>query len=105
VGVIIAALKSGRAGEIYNAVDDEPVTQLNYFQWLAGTLGKWPPPFATEEENAARKRGQTNKKVSNRRLKMELGYQFKYPNFRLGCTAEILKLDRAGELDIKLEPR
>src|ERR1700720_1490467 len=31
VGVIIAALKSGRAGEIYNAVDDEPVTQLTYF--------------------------------------------------------------------------
>jgi nucleoside-diphosphate-sugar epimerase len=40
VGVVVAALKSGRPGEIYNAVDDEPVTQLNYFQWLAGTLGK-----------------------------------------------------------------
>jgi nucleoside-diphosphate-sugar epimerase len=106
VGVVIAALKSGRAGEIYNAVDDEPVTQLNYFQWLAGTLGKWPPPFGGEEkESAGQNRGRTNKKVSNRRLKMELGYQFKYPNFRLGYTAEILRLDRAGKLDIKPEPR
>jgi nucleoside-diphosphate-sugar epimerase len=105
VGVVMAALKSGRAGEIYNAVDDEPVTQLNYFHWLAGTLGKWPPPFAGEQEEAERARGQTNKKVSNRRLKMELGYQFRYPNFRLGYTAEILRLDRAGKLDIKPEPR
>jgi hypothetical protein len=47
----------------------------------------------------------TNKKVSNRRLKMELGYQFRYPNFRLGYTAEILRLDRAGKLEIQPEPR
>ena len=35
IGCIIAALKSGRAGEIYNAVDDEPVSQWNFFEWLA----------------------------------------------------------------------
>ena len=35
IGCIIAALKNGRAGEIYNAVDDEPVSQANFFQWLA----------------------------------------------------------------------
>lgn len=105
VGVIIAALKNGRSGEIYNVVDDEPVTQIHFFQWLAEALGKWPPPFATEEENAARKRGLTNKKVQNRRLKMELGFQFKYPTFRQGYTAEILRLERAGQLNIELEPR
>jgi hypothetical protein len=36
---------------------------------------------------------------------MELGYQFKYPTFRQGYSAEILLLDRAGKLDIKLESR
>jgi len=105
VGVIIAALKNGRPGEIYNAVDDEPVAQIHFFRWLSETLGKWMPPFATEEENAERKRGLTNKKVQNRRLKMELGYQFKYPNFRKGYTAEIQRLDNAGLLNIKPEPR
>ncbi|HZQ47196.1 MAG TPA: SDR family oxidoreductase, partial [Verrucomicrobiae bacterium] len=74
-GIIIAALKNGRPGEIYNAVDDEPVAQIHFFRWLSETLGKWMPPFATEEENAGRKRGLTNKKVQNRRIKMELGYQ------------------------------
>jgi hypothetical protein len=36
---------------------------------------------------------------------MELGYQFKYPNFRKGYTAEIQRLDQAGQLDIEPEPR
>ncbi len=105
VGAIIAALKSGRAGEIYNAVDDEPVAQIHFFRWLSETLGKYMPPFATEAETAERKRGLTQKKVSNRKLKMEMGYQFKYPTFRQGYTAEITRLDRAGKLNIAPDPR
>src|SRR5665213_2910060 len=96
IGCIIAALKSGRAGEIYNAVDDEPVSQRNFFEWLAGTLGKYPPPSTPENSAENRRRGVTNKRVSNRKLKMELGCQFKHPNFRIGYSAEILRLDRAG---------
>jgi nucleoside-diphosphate-sugar epimerase len=105
VGIVQCALKNGRAGEIYNAVDDEPVAQLHFLRWLSETLGKWMPPHATEAENAQRKRGLTNKKVQNRRLKMELGYQFKYPNFRQGYTAEIKRLEDAGMLVIAPDPR
>jgi len=105
IGVVIAALKHGRPGEIYNAVDEEPVAQIHFFRWLSETLGKWMPPFATEAENAERKRGLTNKRVSSRKLKMELGYQFKYPTFRQGYTAEIQRLDRAGLLNIEPELR
>jgi nucleoside-diphosphate-sugar epimerase len=105
VGVVLAALRDGRPGEIYNAADDEPVAQIHFFRWLSETLGKWMPPFATAAENAARKRGLTHKKVSNRKVKMELGYQFKYPTFRQGYTAEIQRLDRAGRLNIEPEPR
>jgi nucleoside-diphosphate-sugar epimerase len=99
IGCLIAVLKSGRAGEIYNTVDDEPVTQANFFQWLAEELGREPPPMVPENPEADRKRGVTNKRVSNRKLKMELGHQFKYPNFRIGYSAEILRLERAGKLD------
>jgi len=105
IGCVIAALKSGRAGEIYNAVDDEPVTQATFFQWLAGTVGKYPPESVPENPDENRKRGVTNKRVSNRRLKMELGYQFKYPNFRKGYSAEILKLERAGKLEVAPDER
>jgi nucleoside-diphosphate-sugar epimerase len=108
IGCIIAALKSGRPGEIYNAADDEPVSQLHFFQWLAQSLDKPLPPSEPsavalassgaprENPDENRKRGVTNKRVSNRRLKMELGYQFKYPNFRKGYSAELLRLDRAA---------
>jgi nucleoside-diphosphate-sugar epimerase len=107
IGCIIAALKNGRPGEIYNAADDEPVSQLHFFQWLAQALDKALPPSepaaaalarsGEPRENSAenRKRGVTNKRVSNRKLKMELGHQFKYPNFRKGYSAELLRLDRA----------
>ena len=105
VQVILAALKNGRPGEIYNAVDDEPVMQVHLFRWLAETLGKWMPPFSGEENEEERKRGLTNKKVLNRKLKMELGYQFKYPTFRQGYTAEIQRLQDAGLLSFEPEPR
>lgn len=105
VGVIMLALKNGRLGEIYNAVDDEPVTELHFFRWLSETLGKWMPPFESAVDGPARKRGSTNKRVLNRKLKMELGYQFKYPTFRQGYTAEIKRLDEAGQLEITPEPR
>ena len=105
VTAIITALKSGRSGEIYNASDDEPVAQIHFFRWLSETLGKNMPPFATEAENAQRKRGLTNKKVSNRKLKMELGVQLKFPTFRQGYTAEILRLDREGKLNLDPAPR
>jgi nucleoside-diphosphate-sugar epimerase len=96
-GAAIAALQHGQPGEIYNAVDDEPMTQLGFFQWLSGSLGKPMPPFVPEEATAALKRGVTSKKVSNRRLKLELAYRFKYPTFREGYAAELLRLDREGE--------
>jgi nucleoside-diphosphate-sugar epimerase len=101
IGCIIAALKSGRPGEIYNAVDDEPVTQASFYRWLAGSLGKYPPPSVPEDPGALRKRGATNKRVSNRKLKMEIAWPFIYPNFRIGYSAELLRLERAGELQME----
>jgi len=98
VNCIIAALKNGHAGEVYNAVDDEPVPQIHFFRWLSETLGKNMPPFGGEPVPDGRKRAVTNKKVLNRKLKAELGLQFKYPTFRQGYTAEIQRLQDAGLL-------
>ena len=94
VGCIIAALKNGRAGEIYNAVDDEPVSQIDFFRWLAATLGKPLPPPVSDDAGIIRKRGATSKRVSNHKLKLELGYHFQHPDFRSGYRAELLRLGR-----------
>ena len=84
-GVIHAALERGQPGEIYNAVDDEPVTQATFLGWLAAELKRPPPPSAAPAEtDAMRKRGVTNKRVSNAKLRAELAYGFKYPDFRAG---------------------
>jgi nucleoside-diphosphate-sugar epimerase len=104
-GCIISGLKRGHPGEIYNAVDDEPVKQKTFFEWLGAALGKYPPPPNPDNSGPDRKRGITNKRVSNRKLKMELGYQLRYPNFRKGYSDEILRLDRAGQLHVVLDER
>ncbi|HMP84741.1 MAG TPA: SDR family oxidoreductase, partial [Verrucomicrobiota bacterium] len=38
IGIIIAALQCGQPGTIYNAVDNEPVTQRDFFKWLCSKL-------------------------------------------------------------------
>jgi nucleoside-diphosphate-sugar epimerase len=105
VGSIVAALKSGRPGEVYNTVDDEPVMQVTFYRWLSETLGKAMPSHVTEAESSERKRGLTNKRVSNRRLKMEMGVQLRYPTFRQGYTAEIKRLEDAGLPYLAPDPR
>ncbi|MGZ8900595.1 MAG: NAD-dependent epimerase/dehydratase family protein, partial [Limisphaerales bacterium] len=79
----------GAPGEIYNATDNEPVTQLAFFHWLSTALKRPMPPAAPPDP--ARKRGLTNKRVSNAKLK-STGFAFKYPSFREGYSAEMQRL-------------
>jgi len=104
VGALIAALERGRPGEVYNAADDEPVSQLVYFQWLSSVLGRELPPVTSQVPESARSRGLSHRRVHNGRLKTELGYVLKYPSFREGYRAEILRAVRAGALELKPEP-
>jgi nucleoside-diphosphate-sugar epimerase len=89
VGCIIAALERGQPGEIYNAVDDEPVTQRDFLAWLADKLHRPLPPAVAGNPDLNRKRGVTDKRISNRKLKEQLGYVFRYPTFREGYAAEL----------------
>ncbi len=88
-GAIAHLLGQGRTG-IYNASDDQPVTQREFFEWLAAKLGKPLPPCAPADPT--RKRGLTNKRVANARLR-STGYTFRYPTFREGYLAEMRRLD------------
>lgn len=92
-GAIQAALERGRVGEVYNAVDDEPVCEIDFLQWLSKTLGRPLPPLAAGRESSIGKRRATNKRVLNRKLRTELGYNFKFPTFREGYREEIAGLD------------
>ena len=91
-GIIIAALERGAPGEIYNAADNEPVSQLKFFEWLAAELKRPLPPEISADAEIIRKRGATNKRVSNAKLRNELNYTFQFPDFRAGYAAELRRL-------------
>lgn len=91
-GAIIAALEKGVPGNIYNVVDDEPVREIDFYKWLSDRLNMPLPPSAPVEQNAQTASGRpltSNKRVSNRKLKEELGYKLKYPTFREGYNSRI----------------
>ena len=92
IGVIIAALERGTPGEIYNAADNEPVSQLNFFKWLAAELNRPLPPASPADAESWRKRGVTDKRVSNAKLRAKLKSPFKFPDFRAGYAAELKRL-------------
>jgi nucleoside-diphosphate-sugar epimerase len=91
IGVIIAALRDARPGEIFNAADCEPVSQRDFFAWLAAELKRPLPSSVPLDENLWRRRGATNKRVSNAKLLAELKYKFQFPDFRAGYTALCLE--------------
>lgn len=93
-GAAFAALERGKPGDILNVSDNEPVTELDFFRWLSARLRRPLPPPAVEEK--ARKRGATNKRVSNAKLRAELGYEPQFPSFREGYEQEIRRLEQAA---------
>lgn len=97
-GAIIAALERGRAGEVYNVVDDEPTTLLQFYQWMSQELGRPMPLAAAGATSVLSKRGPTNKVVSNGRLKAGLGYRFSYQTFREGFAAELAAVRRERQV-------
>ena len=81
VAALVHLLDHGAPGEIYNAADNEPVSLRDYYTWCGEKLGLPLPPSGPP--NPARKRGLTNKRVSNRKLRAA-GWTPRYPTFREG---------------------
>jgi nucleoside-diphosphate-sugar epimerase len=91
-GAIRAALERGRPGAIYNVCDDEPVALRELYRWLAEKLHLPMPPSVPADFSASRQRGVTNKRISNRRLRSELGWNPQFPTFRQGHALAIARL-------------
>src|SRR5262245_12869473 len=76
-----------RAAQIYNIVDDQPILQSECYRWLAQKLNRPLPSIRKSEQ--ARKRGHTNKRVSNAKLR-RLGWTPEYPTFADAMGRSIL---------------
>ncbi len=91
----VAALERGLAGEVYNAVDNEPVRHKDFFAWFASRLGLPLPPIDDGLSGTRRKRGVTQKRISNEKLRLNLLGTLQYPTFREGYEEEIKRLQLA----------
>ena len=79
----------GKSGaQIYNLVDNQPVLLSECYGWLATALNR--PIPATGKSSSKRKRGDSNKRVSNEKLR-SLGWAPKYPTFAEGMTRSVLQ--------------
>jgi nucleoside-diphosphate-sugar epimerase len=73
--------------QIYNLVDDKPLLQSECYAWLAERLNRPLPPIRKSEQ--PRKRGNTNKRVSNAKPR-RLGWTPRYPTFADAMEKSIL---------------
>jgi len=83
------------ANRIYNVADDAPAPKHEVLTWLAEQVGVLPLSFdntaalsasepTNSEEGTARRRIVPDRVISNARLKHELGWRPRYPDYRAG---------------------
>ncbi|WP_421692735.1 SDR family oxidoreductase [Aestuariivirga sp.] len=90
-GTLEASIARPMPGRAYNVCDDEPCPPQDVVEFGARLLGLPVPPAIPFEEAQlspmARSFYADSKRVSNARLKSELGLQLLYPSYREGLTA------------------
>lgn len=89
--VLQASFDSIQPGRIYNVCDDVPAPPQDVLQYAAMLLGYPPLPEVPFEEAImspmARSFYNDSKKVSNERIKTELGVHLTYPDYQTGLKS------------------
>lgn len=83
---LLAEQRADLGRQIYNVVDDQPIRARDAHQWLNAHLQR---PLALGTVAAKRGRGDSNKRVSNKKLRA-LGWEPRYPNFGVAMTESVL---------------
>jgi nucleoside-diphosphate-sugar epimerase len=79
-------IRRGSSG-IFNVVDDQPILLSQCYEWLAKELQR--PVPASGAGALPRKRGNSNKRVSNKKLRA-IGWSPRYPTFAQAMRESIL---------------
>ena len=86
-----AAIEAPPRHQIYNLVDDEPAASDEVLDFAAGLLGMASPPSIDVTDAAlspmARSFYAQSKRVSNKRMRQDLGVRLAYPTYREGLRA------------------
>lgn len=88
IGVLLCSIKNKDSGEIYNLADDEPAENSQVIAFACTLMGL---PLLPEIEFKDGKLSSKmlefyseNKRISNNKIKLKLGYKLQYPSFREG---------------------
>ncbi|AFL75710.1 SDR family oxidoreductase [Thiocystis violascens] len=90
VSVCLAAMEKGADGAVYNACDGAPSTMTDYFLAVADAAGLPRPPCLSLAEASERLSAgmlsylAESRRLSNRKLREELGVAFRYPTLADG---------------------
>jgi nucleoside-diphosphate-sugar epimerase len=86
--ILHASIQRPNPGAVYNVCDDEPAPPSDVIAFIAAQTGVAPPPLTPFDDVELSAMGrsfyQDNKRVSNQRIKEELGVALKWPNYRVG---------------------
>lgn len=96
-GGVMASMANPNPGRVYNVCDDLPENPAVVVEHAAELKGITPPPLVPFEDAdlspMARSFYLDNRRVSNKRLRDELGYDFAYPTYKEGLAAILAELD------------
>lgn len=89
--VLEASIAHPNGGAIYNVADDEPAAADEVVAYAAKLIGVQPPPeIAFEDADLspmARSFYEGSRRISNARIKSELGVKLRYPTYREGLAS------------------
>jgi nucleoside-diphosphate-sugar epimerase len=88
---LAASIERPRPGAVYNVADDAPAPPQEVVEYAAALLGVPPPPETPFDPARLSPMAASfyaeNRRISNRRIKEELGVALRYPSFREGLAA------------------
>ncbi len=91
IAATLRAAAARPAARLYNVADDEPAPPQDVVAYAADLMGVAPPPEAPFAEAdlspMARSFYEGNRRISNRRIREELGVHLAYPTYRDGLSA------------------
>ena len=95
--VLEASMAKPDPGRIYNVCDDNPAPPAEVIDYACELLDQESPPLVPFAEADLSPMGRSfyrdNKRVSNKRIKEELGVELRYPDYRAGLVSLLLDSD------------
>lgn len=94
--ILEASIAQPNPGAAYNVCDDDPAPPQEVVTHACELLGVTPPPEIAFEDAEMSEMGRSfyaeSKRVSNRRIKEELGVALAYPDYRAGLAALLAEI-------------